>query len=112
MADRQLGSEPGYQAEATDPVNSPSWNGDRHALDRDPLVAQGRLLIQFATTPGRRYAVEYSGDLGTWKAAFPPVRAAGNRVQWYDDGPPKTESRPVGASSRYYRVVLLPENRN
>jgi hypothetical protein len=40
--------------------------------------------------------------------ATPTVTAANNRVQWYDDGPPKTASKPASVSSRYYRVIANP----
>ena len=39
--------------------------------------------------------------------AVPVVVAPSSRVQWIDDGPPKTDSAPGSASQRYYRVVQL-----
>jgi hypothetical protein len=44
----------------------------------------------------------------TWKTANPIITAPANRVQWYDDGPPKTESKPTSIGSRFYRVMELP----
>ena len=38
----------------------------------------------------------------------PPITAAANRVQWLDDGPPKTESKPIGPASGFYRIIQLP----
>jgi hypothetical protein len=76
--------------------------------DRSAALTNGRFLIEFTTTPGRRYAVQYSADTVTWKTAQPPVTAAATRTQWYDDGPPKTESKPASVGERFYRVVELP----
>jgi hypothetical protein len=97
-----------YEAESTTPVEAHGAMGSQLALDRDPVLAQGRLLVEFASIPGSRYVIEYSSDLVNWTAAAPPIRAAGNRVQWLDDGPPKTESPPAELGTRLYRVVLLP----
>ena len=68
----------------------------------------GRFLIEFSATPGNRYAVQYSSDIIIWKTANPVITAPANRVQWYDDGPPKTESKPSMVGSRFYRVMALP----
>jgi plastocyanin len=77
-------------------------------LDRAPFLSNGALVIEFASVPGKSYVVEYSANMQTWSPAVPPVIAAGTRVQWTDAGPPKTESAPVGAGQRFYRVVQLP----
>jgi hypothetical protein len=52
--------------------------------------------------------VQYSSNMITWLTAIPIVIAPANRVQWYDDGPPKTDSIPSTIGSRFYRVMLLP----
>jgi hypothetical protein len=51
--------------------------------------------------------VEYSGDLAHWDQAGEPVTAAANRVQWIDNGPPKTATPPGDSEVRYYRVVIV-----
>jgi hypothetical protein len=71
-------------------------------------LLSGRFLIEFSAIPGARYAVQYSSDMQTWKTANPIITAPANRVQWYDDGPPKTESKPSDIGSRFYRVMALP----
>jgi len=38
-------------------------------------------------------------------AAQPAIVAPADRVQWIDDGPPKTVSPPASVSSRFYRVI-------
>ena len=69
-----------------------------------------RLVIQFPTTPGRVYTIVYRDSLaGAWKVATPSVTAASSLTQWYDDGPPKTDSAPSGTnSSRLYQVIANP----
>jgi hypothetical protein len=83
-------------------------SGKLLALDRQPFLFNGTLVIEFATLPGRTYVVEYSADAQTWNDAVPPVAAAGTRVQWTDAGPPKTATAPGAVGSRFYRVVELP----
>jgi len=64
-----------------------------------------RFVIEFVSVPGQTYNVIYSSDLITWKAATPSITANANVTQWYDDGPPKTESKPASVNTRYYRVI-------
>jgi hypothetical protein len=77
-------------------------------LDRVPFLFNGELVIEFASVPAKTYVVQYSLDMQTWKAAVPPITAAGTRVQWTDTGPPKTDSAPGGIGHRFYRVLQLP----
>lgn len=79
---------------------------------RAPLVLggtlnNGRFLLEFRAVPGQHYAVQYRNTVGDpWRTAVPTVTAPANVVQWLDDGPPKTVTRPP-AASRFYRVLLL-----
>jgi hypothetical protein len=68
-----------------------------------------RFVIEFATLVGRSYTVLYSQDLTNWHAATPSLTATSTRTQWYDDGPPKTPSKPASSGSRFYRVLLNAE---
>jgi uncharacterized repeat protein (TIGR01451 family) len=70
--------------------------------------ANPRFLIQFDSIPGRTYTVLYSDDLVTWNVAVPSIVASANITQWYDDGPPKTLSKPTSVGSRFYQVILDP----
>jgi hypothetical protein len=75
----------------------------------DTRSGNPRLVIEWASIPGRTYTVIYSDNsTGPWLAATPTIIANANRTQWYDDGPPKTASTPVSVSSRFYRVILAP----
>jgi uncharacterized repeat protein (TIGR01451 family) len=67
-----------------------------------------RFVIEFISVPGRTYTIEYSDDLVTWNIAVPSIVASANVTQWYDDGPPKTLSKPSAVPARYYRVFLDP----
>jgi hypothetical protein len=78
---------------------------------RSPLVLNnGRFLLEWASLPGRTYLIQYSSDLATWKTVEPALVATATSVQWLDDGPPKTDTKPSLAGNRYYRVYLLPAN--
>jgi hypothetical protein len=72
--------------------------------------AENRVIIEFETLAGRTYYVQYVDAIGSlaWRTALPSVRGTGSRVQWIDDGPPKTSSRPTSATSRFYRGMLMP----
>jgi VCBS repeat-containing protein len=68
-----------------------------------------RFVIEWVSIPSCSYTVIYSDDaMLTWKAATPSVTASATRTQWYDDGPPKTQAKPMSVSSRLYRVILNP----
>jgi uncharacterized repeat protein (TIGR01451 family) len=76
-------------------------------ITRIEVLAEGSVQLEFTSVPGHTYTVQYSDDgLQTWKNAVPPISAAGNRVQWIDDGPPKTDAHPESLNSRMYRVLL------
>ena len=105
-ANRQAIPQPAFEVVATTPQTS-NVTGKILSIDRNVQLESGRFLIEFSATPGSRYAVQYSSDMTDWKTANPTLTAPANRVQWYDDGPPKTESKPT-SGSRFYRVIQLP----
>lgn len=77
------------------------------AVDRCEVLPDGALMIEFTSIPGQFYEVQYSDDAIAWKTSPVTIRAAGNRVQWIDRGPPRTDSLPSGKTSRFYRVLEL-----
>jgi hypothetical protein len=94
------------------PVNpgSPGTNGvfiSQIFLDMR-IAGDPRVVIGFPTTPGNTYLILYSDDLITWQVATPSVTANATATQWYDDGPPKTDSKPFSITSRFYRVIAVP----
>jgi hypothetical protein len=56
----------------------------------------------------RLYYVQYSSNVNALATnpltALPAVRGTGSRVQWIDNGPPKTVSPPA-SGTRFYRVL-------
>jgi len=70
------------------------------------VLSSGGYMIEFAATLGKTYTIVYSDNLSFSNAltAQPSVVAPANRVQWIDDGPPKTVSHPTNTSNRFYKV--------
>jgi uncharacterized repeat protein (TIGR01451 family) len=73
------------------------------------IAGDPRIVIEFPTTPGKTYTIIYSdNNLFTWQVATPSITANATTTQWYDDGPPKTDSKPFMINSRFYRVIAEP----
>jgi hypothetical protein len=66
------------------------------------------ILIEFDSEAGQQYLMQYSDDGNTWKSSPIMIQAAGNRTQWIDRGPPRTDTKPADAKTRFYRVRLAP----
>jgi len=105
-ANRSPNFQPAFLVQEILPVTVTA-TGSVLAINSTNLI-NGRFLIEFTATPGRTYAVQYSSNLLNWVTATPNIVAPANRVQWYDDGPPKTESLPSSVGSRFYQVIELP----
>jgi hypothetical protein len=104
-AGRQPFASPRLVAKAAGPLLPALLVELRQSVLRTTSLGTGRMLVEFASASGGRYAVQYNDDGTVWKTAFPPVTASANRVLWLDEGPPKTESPPTGL--RKYRVLKL-----
>jgi uncharacterized repeat protein (TIGR01451 family) len=68
-----------------------------------------RFIIQFNTIPGRTYTIEYGPDINSvTNIAVPSIVASSTSTVWYDDGPPKTLSKPftLATPTRFYKVIL------
>lgn len=63
-------------------------------------------LVEFLTVSNRTHYIQYSGDASStnWTTSFPGVVGTGSRVQWIDNGPPRTATPPTNGT-RFYRVV-------
>jgi uncharacterized repeat protein (TIGR01451 family) len=107
FANSQLQAFPAPLPNLTPPVAS--TNGTV-AISRMVMLANGDLLIEFPSIPGRTYTVVYSGNsLFTNAMVAPPSFVApANETQWIDYGPPETVSPPATAGARFYRVFLNP----
>lgn len=93
----------------TVPVAHPDAPEGGLAVERCIVMAGGSVMIEFTTTPGALYEIHYSDDAADWKLSPVRVRAAGNRVQWIDSGPPRTATPPSGEPCRFYRMRELPQ---
>lgn len=73
-------------------------------------MSSGGFLIEFPATIGRTYTIIYSDNVSFSNAltAQPAIVAPASRVQWIDNGPPKTVSHPTNTVQRYYRVRQSP----
>ncbi len=103
----------------TPPVRYSVWSADAVNLTLPSTLTpmnittnryiNGTFIIEFPTVDGYHYYVQYDRNPSFTNVltVFPPVIGTGSRVQWIDDGPPKTISPPVNGS-RFYRVLQNP----
>jgi hypothetical protein len=64
-------------------------------------------MIEFSALPGQLYYIQYCDDMRTWKTATPGGTSSANRIQWIDNGQPKTECFPTKQLNRFYRVITV-----
>ena len=111
MSARQVGGitfTPQTTLTVTLPEPPPAPTGEGFAIERCVKLDDGAFLIEFPSVPGDCYEIQYSDNAVDWLASPTTIRAAGNRVQWIDRGPPRTHAVPPPAGSRFYRVKELP----
>jgi len=109
VADRVTVPNVTYEAQllpftaVTIPTNNPI------NLDR-ALFTNGVFAVEFNTLLNASYYIQYQDILGgtDWQSVVPGVAGTGSRVQWIDDGPPKTLSVPSSQTNRFYRVFRYP----
>jgi uncharacterized repeat protein (TIGR01451 family) len=99
-----------YIAAETSAVNLSATGINVTNITKKAITPSGGFLIEFQSILNRTYTIYYSSDLTFTNAymAQPPITAPADRVQWIDDGPPKTISHPSTVPQRYYRVLLNP----
>ena len=86
-------------------VNPPGTPLEIVQATRQP---DGAFSLTFNSAPNTAYYIQYSSDFIHWQTVPQPVIGAGSRVEWLDDGPPKTTVAPQDQSFRFYRVVGSP----
>ena len=106
-ADRRPVSAPQLSTVPTLPLDH-HGDGTGLAIDRLEALPGGSLLLEFPADPGTLYQVQYSRDGRTWTNSLVRIRAAGTRVQWIDQGAPRTLSHPKTDAFRFYRVRKMP----
>jgi hypothetical protein len=76
-------------------------------IDRAQWLADGSFMIEFSGVPGQLYYIQYCDDMHTWKTVTPGGTSSANRIQWIDNGQPKTECFPTKQLNRFYRVISV-----
>jgi uncharacterized repeat protein (TIGR01451 family) len=99
------------QAQAVQPINLTAPTNSAGVVITNHFDSSGGFMIEFDATPGKTYTIVYASDatFSDARTAQPSIVAPANRVQWIDNGPPKTISHPTNTSStnvssRVYRV--------
>jgi len=88
-------------------LTAPTSTNGVFSITRAVLLSNGELLIEFPSVQGASYSILYStnASFSNPLIAQPEIIAPADRVQWIDEGPPKTISAPASATSRFYRVI-------
>jgi VCBS repeat-containing protein len=107
-ATNRVQPNPTLLAELVSPSPPLDPAGQQLAIDRALMLTNGTFLIDFSTLSNRTYYIQYSADMQSWNTAFPGILGTGSRLQWIDNGPPKTGSHPGSQPNRSYRLLLLP----
>ena len=77
------------------------------ALQPHATLASGNVLLEFNSAAGKAYYIQYTANpAGSWTTALPKINGTGNRIQWIDNGPPKTDPHPSAVTTRFYRIVV------
>ncbi|MDF3128288.1 Ig-like domain-containing protein [Kiritimatiellaeota bacterium B1221] len=93
-------------AAEADALLDPPAVGPALSVVRFVKLADGAMLLEWASVPGKKYYIQYSSDLSTYTTVLPGLTAGATRTRWIDRGPPQTESHPsVLTGARYYRVM-------
>ena len=104
QADASGGFEPTFEIELLDQIENQSA-GEGVEVDRCEVLENGDVLIEFPSQIGATYTIQYSQNGEAWNNVVPDITAGGTRLQWIDNGPPKTISHPSGEKLRLYRVI-------
>lgn len=106
VSDRVTKPTPVYEAHVAGPLVAVYTETGRPKIER-VIFRNGLALVEFNTISNRLYHVEYAptADATNWATSLPPLTGTGQRMQWIDNGPPKTESLPLSATNRFYRVI-------
>lgn len=104
QADASGGFEPTFEIELLDQIEEQLAGGGVE-VDRCEVLSNGDVLIEFPSEISATYTVQYSSNGEAWTNVVPNITAGGTRLQWIDNGPPKTASHPSGEKLRLYRVI-------
>ena len=104
----RIAPNPTLIAELVPPQTIPNAAGAGHPIERGILLPDRSFMIEFSSVSNRIYYIQYSSNLIQWKTAQPSIVGNGTRIQWIDNGQPKTESSPASTDKRFYRLIVLP----
>ena len=62
-------------------------------------------ILDFASSKGARYYVQYSSDNKNWTTVIPTLTGTGGHIVWLDNGPTKTISNSLSISNRFYKII-------
>ena len=111
--DHQTVYAPTLKAYGTSAITNTLANTTPVNITTNRFVDNGLLrgfLVEFLTKTNFHYYVQYANhveDFNTTnqvRTALPAVLGTGSRVQWLDNGPPKTDSLPTNGG-RFYHVL-------
>jgi hypothetical protein len=89
-----------------DALMAPPALGPQLGRVRFVPLANGTILLEWDSTPGKTYYVQYSGDMINFTTILPGIVAGANRTQWIDSGPPQTDVHPSDVTGlRVYRIM-------
>ncbi len=93
------------------PDETPAPDGQAFKISSMIWHEGGPVFLEWDVIPGHHYAVEYSSleTPAAWTRSPIIVSSATSRLQWIDQGLPKTETPPATQRARFYRVVELDE---
>lgn len=107
VPDRRTIPIPDYQADVSRPVDLAASHEREVIIHRTVRLENGNVMVEFDAHLATTYQIQYSFDLATWIPAIPDIQGRGKRMQWIDQGPPKTERPPAQSQTRFYRIVKL-----
>ena len=102
--DASGGFEPTFEVQLIEPIVLQNIS-EGTDVDRCEVLSNGNVLIEFPAEINSIYTVEYSMNGSDWAQVTPSIKAGGSRVQWIDNGPPKTHTHPSLEKLRLYRVI-------
>ncbi len=104
QADSSGGFEPEFSITLRDAFEA-ATSAEGLALNRIASLPNQDKLLEFISTVGEAYTIQFSDNGKDWINVVPDVIAGANVTQWVDNGPPKTPSHPRRTKSRFYRVA-------
>jgi len=108
VSDRTTKPTPVYEFQTTAPAVPTIGSGSPTSLSG--RFVNNQVLLDFPTTSGVTYYVQYSGSATStnWLTSLPGIAGTGSAALWIDDGPPRTASSPSTNTIRFYRLVTYP----